>query len=270
MSDIESELSRTGSVRVLQDGVIRDIDLDEVPEEIRGQLAALFDKDGDGKISPGELNDVASAYAGMKQQLLLFRRGLVALGAMNLLWFVAMCGVTFAIVAGSKDTAVHGRSLYSKTNEPLAMNVNTIKAPLGSYAFMPEDKATSIADILIRGNNGERHYRKMKSADIVPYKAITLTTLDGDKIVWDHAMSEGKDILVTLADGTEMTRPAGCEECTAASVVVDEEVVDALEEFLEAIDLKGGRRLEDCGDGALNEVISNEEKNTSADGPDRF
>jgi len=245
MSDIET-LSRTKSIRVLQDGAVREIDLDEVPEEIRGQLAALFDKDGDGKISPGELNDVASAYAGMKQQMVLFRRGLVALGAMNVLWFFAMCGVMFAIVSGAKDTTVHGRSLYSKTNEPLAMNVNTVKAPLGSYAFMPEDKAINIDDILIRGSDGERHYRKIKSTDIIPYKAITLTTLDGDKIVWDQGVGEGKDVFITLADGTEMTRPAGCEECTAANVVTDADVVDAIEDFLETIDLVGGRHLKDC------------------------
>jgi len=269
MSDIEavshSTLSRSKSISVLHEGVVQEIDLNDLPEEIRGQLAALFDKDGDGKISTGELNTVANAYAGMKQQLVLFRRGLVALGAMNVLWFIAMAGVTFAIVSGSKDTVVQGRSLYSKDNVPLAININTAKAPLGSYAFMPEDKATSIVDILLRGSDGERHYRKMKSADIIPYKAITLTTFDGDKIVWDLRVDEGKDVHITFVDGTKTTRPAGCEECTAASVVVDDGVINALENYLEAIDLEGGRRLEDCGTGLLDQVRNFEDANTSGD-----
>ncbi len=240
MTDIEAT---SKSIRFTQEGVVREIDLEEVPEVIRDTLANLFDKDGDGKISPRELNEVATAHGSMKQQLTLFRRGIVALGVMNLLWFVAMCGVTFAIVSGAKETEVHGRSLYSKGNEPLAMNVNTIKAPLGSYAFMSEDKATSIGDIIIKGNDGEKHYRKMKSADIIPGKAITLETLNGDKIVWDQRVEGGKDILITLADGTAMARPAACLECTASNVVEDDEVTNALEDFLQAIDLEGERNL---------------------------
>jgi len=246
MSDIDAQ-SRSESINVLEDGVITEIDLNDVPGAIRGQLAAIFDKDGDGKINIEELGLVANAYGGMKQQLVIFRRGLVTLGAMNVLCFVAMAGIVFGIVSGSKDTMIDGRSLYSKDHKPLAMNINHIKAPLGSYAFMPEDKAIGISDIMIRGSDGELHYRKMRSADIIPYKAITLTTLDGDTVVWDYRVDEGKHTHITLADGTKMTRPAGCEECTAASVVEDEEVNDALGHFYEVVGIgEEGRRLSKC------------------------
>ncbi len=67
--------------------------------------------------------------------------------------------------------------------------------------------------------------------------------LDRDKIVRDHTMGKGNDILDTLADRTKMTHLAGCMECTMANIVVDEEDFYAFEKFLKAIDLKGGCHL---------------------------
>ena len=210
------------------------------------ELLEGFDKDGDGAIDTDELVIAAQKQVRLQNQNKLFRKALVAIGSMLVVLIFVISGMTYWIIQASKDTKIQDYSLLTKGEDPVAININQAKITLASLAFMPEDIPAKVTDLKLRGEDNTVYYRKTKSVNILSKNEIFLETTNGDTISWDIDIDEGKDIYVHLADGTQWSRPASCEECTATSVIMNNDILQALDDFHEAIGLSNdedGRRL---------------------------
>ena len=74
--------------------------------------------------------------------------------------------------------------------------------------------------------------------------------MDGAIIEW--AVSDGKEMAITLEDGTEWKLCIYCTECTAANVYSTPEILDGLENFETATGMDARRHLSHTADNTNN------------------
>lgn len=226
------------------------VSISRLPAGIKEQLA-VFDKDADGTIDIDELLLATQKQSRLEMQKKLFRNALVAVGFMFIVMIFVVSGMSYAIIQDAKDTKIQDAShalLTKGGKDPVAININTVKITLASLAYMPEEIPAMITNLKFRGEDDTVYYRTTKSVNVLSKNEIFLETTNGDTLSWNIDMDGGRDIYIRLADGTRWSRPASCEECTATSVIMNHEILQALDDFQEAIGLsKGldGRRLED-------------------------
>jgi len=221
--------------------------IDRLPSIIKKKIEG-FDENRDGLIDIDELVHAAQSQARLEMEKKLFRNALVAIGIMLIVMIFVVSGMFYVIIQDAKDTRIQDTSLLTKGNDPVAININKVKITLASLAYMPEEIPAKITNLKLRGEDDTVYYRMTKSVNILSKNEVFLETTNGDTISWDLDIDGGRDIYVRLADGTEWSRPASCEECTATSVIMNDDILQALNDFHEAIGLyKGpdGRRLEE-------------------------
>ena len=91
-------------------------------------------------------------------------------------------------------------------------------------------------------SDGQTQYHKpVQSVVVTPEKSVRLKTTDGDVIEW--AVGDGKEMAITLKDGTEWKVCIYCTECTAANVYATPEILDGLENFETATGMEARRHL---------------------------
>ena len=76
---------------------------------------------------------------------------------------------------------------------------------------------------------------------MTPEKSVKLKTTDGDVIEW--AAGDGKELAITLEDGTEWKMCIYCTECTAMNVYTTPEILSGLENFETATGMEARRHL---------------------------
>ena len=87
---------------------------------LRARIAAA-DADGNGSLSPNEVIDVLRSEAALASERRVLRRVAAALAVGLVLAVAAIAGLTYGVVAASKDTASSGGALVDKVSgAPLA------------------------------------------------------------------------------------------------------------------------------------------------------
>ena len=117
--------------------------------------------------------------------------------------------------------------------------------PVAALAFVPSPVTSKIHELVLTVDEGNTYHRIKQAIDISPEKSVTLRTTEGDTISWDAA-EDGRSTKIQLANGLSWSKFSLCSECTATSVVADDSVTDALDEFVASVgveDDEGGRRL---------------------------
>jgi len=241
-----ASMTRAKSIEInhgTQGGSSEVINIDSLPAELQS-IFQVYDVDGDGVITTSELMEAANARKTLKMQIGLFRKGTILMSLLSLVLVLVNGGLTYGIIDASKDTVVEGRALFNKKEEPVGININQVTISLGSLAFMPKDVPSKINEILFQGPNEEIYYHRVNSIVIKPKQSVVLKTSDGAVIVWEK--EEDERIQITLADDTTWNRDSECEECTATSVVANDAIFDALEEYHQVVNrrlqLGGGPR----------------------------
>jgi hypothetical protein len=240
------------------DPTAMNIPIEGFPFEMRKTLGA-YDLDGDGFITMDELKESLERRETAETQNVVLRSSnslfkKLAIGG------VATAGVllgatavlTGKIIKDNTDTVVEGRALMNRFHEPVATNINTMKVPLGALAHLVavDDRIPAkVTQVVVEGLDGELYYLTTNSIVVKPQEMVALSTVDGDLIKWDHAVDDGREIHITLADGKSWTRPSACAECTATSMVVNDEIEDALANFLSTVDEDGERRMKGMSSG---------------------
>ena len=114
--------------------------------------------------------------------------------------------------------------------------------PVAVLAFVPSPVASKIHELVLTDDDGNTYHRTKQAIDISPGKSVTLRTTEGDTISW-NAAEDGKSTKIQLANGVAWSKCSLCSECTATSVVADDSVTDALDEFVASVGVGEGRRL---------------------------
>ena len=92
---------------------------------LRARIAAA-DADGNGSLSPDEVLDVLRSEVALASERRVLRRVAVVLAVGLVLAIAAIAGLTYGVVAASKDTASSGGALVDKASgAPLATGVAT-------------------------------------------------------------------------------------------------------------------------------------------------
>ncbi len=74
--------------------------------------------------------------------------------AVLVLTIACIGGMTYGIVAASKDTKVEGCALLTVHEEPLSVSTNEVSIPLGAIVFLPLDAPGKIANIHFSSASG--------------------------------------------------------------------------------------------------------------------
>ena len=226
-------------------------------EEARQQCIEDFikglDRDGDDKISNEELylamrgfyDDVIRANEEARRassKIRKYRRAIGGLIALTVALVATVFGTSFAAARLAKDTQVNNRALLTKDSQPVGINLNEIDVPVAALAFMPSSVASKIHELVLADDEGNTHHRIKDAIDISPGKSVTLHTTRGDTISWDVS-EESKDIVtIELSNGKAWSKSSLCTACTATSVVANDSVVTALDEFHASIGIDDERR----------------------------
>ena len=118
---------------------------------------------------------------------------------------------------------VNNRALLTKDNQPIGINLN--------LAFVPSSVASKIHELVLADDDGNTYHRIKDAIDISPGKSVTLHTTHGDTISWDVS-EEGKNtVMIELANGKAWEKSSLCTACTATSVIADDSVLAALDDF---------------------------------------
>lgn len=233
-----SNMTRAKSIKMNHGGESSNIiNIDSLPAELQ-HIFQVYDVDGDGVITTSELMEAANAQKTLKMQIGLFQKVTIFMSLLSLVLVLVNGGLTYGIIDASKDTVVEGRALLTREEEPVGININQVTISLGSLAFMPKDIPSKINEVQFQGPNEEIYYHSVQSIVIKPKQSVVLKTLDGAVIMWKK--EEDEHIQITLADDTTWTRDSECEECTATSVVANDVIFDALEEYHQAVNRRLG------------------------------
>ena len=214
---------------------------------------ATMDVDGDGRIDPKEMYvtmfDAAKEAVRQDKKIRTDKKIIYGLAGISVLLIGCVFGTSVAAAYLAKDTQVNdSRALMTKSNEPVGINMNEVVIPLGSIAYLPEEFHKKVDMLTLRGTDGAVHTRKTSAVSVIPKKEMTIWTTNGDKITWDaNDATAGQEVLIELAEGlltpsgplgggsVQWTLGAGCDACTATSIVADESVTASIEEFYEDI-----------------------------------
>eukprot|EP00956_Cyclotella_meneghiniana_P026755 scaffold58617_cov24-Cyclotella_meneghiniana.AAC.2 len=200
-------------------------------EQARQQCIEYFikglDCDGDGKVSNEELylamrgfyddvicaNEVAH-HASSK--IRKHNRTIGGLVALTVALVAAVFGTSFAAANLAKDTQVNNRALLTKDNQPVGINLIEIDVFMAALAFVPSSVASKIHELVLADDDG---------------KSVTLHTTHGDTISWDVSEESKNTVMIEFANGKAWEKSSLCAACTATSVVADDSVLAALDDF---------------------------------------
>ena len=144
-------------------------------------------------------------------------------------------GLTYGIIDANKETKVEGRILMVRDVEgeaevPVATSNNEVTVTIAAIPFLPPSAVSHTKHVAFTSADGQtQYYKTVQSVVVTPEKSVRLKTTDGDVIVW--AVGDGKEMAITLKDGTEWEVCIYCTECTAANVYPAPEILDGLENF---------------------------------------
>ncbi|KAL7535324.1 hypothetical protein ACHAWF_005130 [Thalassiosira exigua] len=209
---------------------VKYIDINSLPTSVRDQLKVL-DLDGDGKIDTAEMLGAANTQGTLKGQNSLLRKGALFVSALSVALVCVLGGTVYGIVKLSKDTQVEGRALMNMNGMPIGTNANKVSVPFGALSYMPGKTVANVDELSLSSVEGVNYYFKTESVMVIPEKSVVLKTASGDVITWDTSLDKGAEIHVVLKDGTTWESPACCSTCSMTSVVADEHVESALEDF---------------------------------------
>ena len=145
-------------------------------------------------------------------------------------------GATTASVFLAKDTYIKNNeeeaiaALVTKNNEPVSVNENILKVPLGALAFVPNYVTEQVNTISFRGTEGEVYFKHVDSIIVTPEKSVVMETTKGDTVSWTSSggdlssavvSGEGDEsddattVKIVLSDNTSWSIPEACEKCSA-------------------------------------------------------
>ena len=156
-------------------------------------------------------------------------------------------GLTYGIVDANQDTEVVGRSMMVRNVEgeaevPVATSNNEVTVTIAAIPFLPPSAVSHTKHVAFTSEDGQTHYYKtIQSVVVTPEKSVRLKTTDGDVIEW--AIGDGKELAITLEEGTEWKLCIYCTECTAANVYATPEILGGLENFETATGMEARRHL---------------------------
>ena len=117
------------------------------------------------------------------------------------------------------------RSIDGVAEVPVATsnNEHEIKVSIAAIPFLPSSAVSHIGNVRFTSEDGEMLYHSaVQSVVVTPEKSVRLKTMDGAIIEW--AVIDGKEMAITLEDGTEWKLCIYCTECTAANVYSTPEI----------------------------------------------
>jgi len=217
------------------------------PQAVQGLLTEAYDKDGNGHIATDELVESAKlAIKTRKCNSMLWK--FLLLGIFLVLALIGVnAGLTYGIVDANKDTQVEGRILMVRNVEgdaevPVATSNNEVTVTIAAIPFLPPSAVSHMKHAAFTSEDGKtQYYKAVQSVVVTPEKSVRLKTTDGDVIEW--AVGDGKEMAITLKDGTEWKVCIYCTECTAANVYPTPEILDGLEKFETATGMEARRHL---------------------------
>ena len=274
-----SQISLDGILQVLD----RHSEFSSPEEETKKQCVINFvksiDRDQDGNISSDELcfsllnfyDDAirANEFAlRATSKIRKYKRATGGLIALTVALLATVFGTSFAAARLAKDTQVANRALLTKDNQPVGTNLNEVDIPLAALAFVSSSVTSKVKEIVLSDDDGNIYHRTNQAIDITPDKSVTLRTAEGDTIAWDAAEDSKSIVKIELANGKAWGMSSLCTACTATSLVADDKVDAALDEFYaiaQVVDdgdriLRRIIRIEDCasflayGDGLVGSV----------------
>jgi len=211
-------------------------------------LREAYDRDGNGHIATNELVESAKLTIKTRKCNRMLWKGLLLAIFLVLALIGVNAGLTYGIVDANKDTEVAGRSLVvrndveSEAEVPVATSNNEVTVTIAAIPFLPPSAVSHTKHAAFTSEDGQTQYFKtVQSIVVTPEKSVRLKTTDGDVIEW--AVGDGKEMAITLEDGTEWKVCIYCTECTAANVYSSPEILDGLENFETATGMEARRRL---------------------------
>ena len=99
--------------------------------------------------------------------------------------------------------------------------------------------ADSEAEVPVATSNNEVTVTIAANPFLPCEETVRLKTMDGDVIKWDAG--DGKEMTITLEDGTELKVCIYCTECNATNVYPAPEILDGLGNFETAIGMETRR-----------------------------
>ena len=210
-------------------------------------LREAYDKDGNGHIATDELVESAKLTVKTRKfnSMLWKFLGLAIFLVLALIGVNA--GLTYGIVDANKDTEVVGRSMLvrdvdGEAEVPVATSNNEVTVTIAAIPFLPPSAVSHTKHVAFTSADGQTQYHKpVQSVVVTPEKSVRLKTTDGDVIEWD--VGDGKELAITLEDGTEWKMCIYCTECTAANVYATPEILEGLENFETATGMDARRHL---------------------------
>ena len=134
------------------------------------------------------------------------------------------------------------RDVEGEAEVPVATSNNEVTVTIAAIPFLPPSAVSHMDHVGFTSEDGKtQYYKTVQSVVVTPEKSVRLKTTDGDVIEW--AAGDGKDMAITLEDGTEWKVCIYCTECTAANVYATPEILDGLEHFETATGMEARRHL---------------------------
>jgi len=227
--------------------VSQTLTISSFPLAVQALLKEAYDKDGNGHIATEELVESAKlAIKTRKCNSMLWKFLLLAIFLVLALIGVN-AGLTYGIVDANKDTEVEGRILMVRDVDglaevPVATSNNEVTVTIAAIPFLPPSAVSHTKHVAFTSADGQtQFYKSVQSVVVTPEKSVRLKTTDGDVIEW--AVDDGKEMTITLEDGTEWKLCIYCTECTAANVYSTPEIRDGLENFETATGMEARRHL---------------------------
>jgi hypothetical protein len=134
---------------------------------LRARIAAA-DADGDGSLSPDEVLDVLRSELALASERRVLRRVAAALAVGLVLAVAAIAGLTYGVVAASKDTASSGGALVDKASgAPLATGVATGRQDLSVLWEGADDASMAgLTAIYATGADGVRRMWRVAGVEV--------------------------------------------------------------------------------------------------------
>ena len=210
-------------------------------------LREAYDKDGNGHIATDELVESAKLTIKTRKCNRMLWKFLLLAIFLVLALIGVNAGLTYGIVDANKDTEVVEQSLMVRDVDgfaevPVATSNNEVTVTIAAIPFLPPSAVSHTKDVAFTSEDGQtQYYKTVQSVVVTPEKSVRLKTTDGDVIEW--AAGDGKEMAITLEDGTEWKVHIYCTECTAANVYSTPEILDGLEKFETATGMEARRHL---------------------------
>jgi len=125
---------------------------------------------------------------------------------------------------------------------PVATSNNEVTVTIAAIPFLPPSAVSHMKHAAFTSEDGKtQYYKAVQSVVVTPEKSVRLKTTDGDVIEW--AAGDGKELAITLEDGTGWKMCIYCTACTAANVYPTPEILDGIENFETATGMEARRHL---------------------------